>query len=383
MLSSSKSIIHSNLLLKSAVPSVANIKLCYSTAVGEVSTTSENVEKFSKKKLRHPVPRTDFTDYKIFKAERKKAAKERKEKNILKGMIKAKTFKNKCDPVFGSGERTFFIRLEAYLQNMNTLLGGFTEKDIEKALLLQEILQKEENTKLKKANEEYSENLLATQSELSDIQNADVVDSQVLELENEMGNLSVSENKNERELTTELIAKKDAIMKILTVKNASNSEKLNLAIEFAKKEFQRHDRDTSSGEVLTGILTTKIHFLAEHCKRYPKEKRAFINLNNLVQQRQRALRHLKASQPERYFFAITKIGLNDAAVFDEFHLSREYMQEFEFFGSNTDVHHKTASEKRLQFKHKLLYNRYPDYVEELKKKYGVDDLTVMPDKKRS
>ncbi|OBA27084.1 hypothetical protein HANVADRAFT_19567, partial [Hanseniaspora valbyensis NRRL Y-1626] len=234
---------------------------------------------------------------KMFKAERKKAAKERKEKNILKGMIKAKTFKNKCDPVFGSGERTFFTRLDAHLQNMDTLIGEFTEQDIEKALILHEIIQKEENIKLKEANKEYSENLLKTQPEIE----------------------------SEKPI-------KDAILKILTVKNASNTEKLDLAIEFAKKEFQRHERDTSSGEVLAGILTTKIHFLAEHCKRYPREKRAFINLNRLVQQRQKALRHLKTSQPERYYFAITKIGLNDAAVFDEFHLSREYMQEFEFFG---------------------------------------------------
>lgn len=380
---SSKSLKSSQTLLKSAIPSLTNYKACYSSISSTASDiNSEKKEKISKRKLRHPVPRTDFTDYKIFKAERKKAAKERKEKNILKGMIKAKTFKNKCDPVFGSGERTFFTRLDAHLQNMDTLIGEFTEQDIEKALILHEIIQKEENIKLKEANKEYSENLLKTQPEIESEQPIVEKEEEITKLEESLENLSVSDKANEPLLSDDLIAKKDAILKILTVKNASNTEKLDLAIEFAKKEFQRHERDTSSGEVLAGILTTKIHFLAEHCKRYPREKRAFINLNRLVQQRQKALRHLKTSQPERYYFAITKIGLNDAAVFDEFHLSREYMQEFEFFGSNTDVHHKTASEKRLQFKHKLLYNRYPDYVEQLKEKYGVDDLTIMPDKKR-
>lgn len=376
---SSKSIIYSHAVLRSAIPGLGNLKACYSLAAPEVNNDFKEKDS-SKKKLRHPVPRTDFTDYKIFKAERKKAAKERKEKNILKGMIKAKTFKNKCDPVFGSGERTFFTRLDAHLQDMKTLLGGFTEEDIEKALVLQEIIQKEENAKLKKANEEYSESILKTQAETGESISEET--EAAIKLNHSMETLSISGIEDKNHTTEDLLTKKDAVAKILTVKNASNTEKLNLAIEFAKKEFQRHERDTSSGEVLAGILSTKIHFLAQHCKRYPREKRAFINLNELVQQRQRALRHLKSSQPERYFFAITKIGLNDAAVFDEFHLSREYMQEFEFFGSNTDVHHMTASEKRLQFKHKLLYNRYPDYVDELKKKYGVDDLTVMPDKKR-
>ena len=297
--------------------------------------------------------------------------KERREKQILREIISEKPRADACDPILGLKDTPFINRLQDHLQDINVLIGGYSVRDIENAILLQNIVKREETEKKRSLADEYSKELLKNSGDseaIKEVSETPKVDDQSLEVSPETLEL----------MTQAFLDKKNALIKILTVKNAGEHEKINTAIEFAKKEFQLHEKDVSSPVVRAGIATIRILFLTEYCKKNPKDKVKFKQLNQMVQNRQKLLKNLKISDPEKYFFAITKIGLTDEAVHNEFHLSAQYMQIFKFFGPETQTYKQTRSEKRLAFKHRLMFARYPEYVKELQKEYNVEDLDFIP-----
>lgn len=295
--------------------------------------------------------------------------KELREKSILRDIISEKPSSDECDPVLGLPNTPFINRLQNHLKDLNVLIGGYSIRDIENALLLQSIVKKDETEKKRILADEYSKKLLKESEDSAKIAE-DIQSSQTIQKETKPESLEL--------MTEEFIEKKNALVKILTVKNAGDHEKINTAIEFARKEFQENERDVSSPVLKAGTHTVRILFLAEHCKKNPSDKKKFKELNQLVQMRQRLLKNLKVTNPEGYFFAITKIGLTDEAVHKEFHLSDQYMQQFKFFGPETQTYKQTRSEKRLAFKHRLLFARYPEYVQQLQKEYKVEDLDFIP-----
>lgn len=107
---------------------------------------------------------------------------------------------------------------------------------------------------------------------------------------------------------------------------------MQIAIRLAREEFQRFPGDTGSSEVQAACLTVRIQNLANHIKNHKKDYANTRMLRMLVQQRQSLLRYLKRDNPERYYWTIEKLGLNDAAITQEFNLDRRYMQDFKFFG---------------------------------------------------
>ncbi|KAL6935130.1 uncharacterized protein HGUI_00423 [Hanseniaspora guilliermondii] len=298
--------------------------------------------------------------------------KELREKSILRDIISEKPRSDACDPVLGLPNTPFITRLNNHLKDLNVLIGGYSIKDIENALLLQSIVKKDETEKKKIMADEYSKQLLKDSEESAKITEDMKSSSETIQKETKPESLEL--------MTEEFIEKKNALVKILTVKNAGDHEKVNAAIEFARKEFQENERDISSPVLKAGTHTVRILFLAQHCKKNPSDKKKFKELNQLVQMRQRLLKNLKKTNPEGYFFAITKIGLTDEAVHNEFHLSDQYMQIFKFFGSETQTYKQTRSEKRLAFKHRLLFARYPEYVKQLQEEYKVEDLDFIPKK---
>ncbi|GME82758.1 unnamed protein product [[Candida] boidinii] len=48
-----------------------------------------------------------------------------------------------------------------------------------------------------------------------------------------------------------------------------------------------------------------------------------------VQKRQKLLRYLKRDNPQRYFWAIEKLGLTDENVHQEFNMDKKYLEEFQ------------------------------------------------------
>lgn len=82
-------------------------------------------------------------------------------------------------------------------------------------------------------------------------------------------------------------------------------EKRSLLIE----EFGHHSRDTGSSEVQVALLTEEIKKLTEHMKTHKKDFRSKRSLIIMVSRRQRHLKYLKKTVPDRYRMVLKKLGL--------------------------------------------------------------------------
>lgn len=144
--------------------------------------------------------------------------------------------------------------------------------------------------------------------------------------------------------------KREALNRILNLQNASQKEVKKLALKYAAEEFGRFEGDTGSSEVQAAVATIKIHYLANHLKENKKNYPSLRKLEMMVQGRQRILKYLKRSKPERYFWCIEKLGLTDEAVTKEFHLSRAYFAKVKFFGDRTLPERLNKKERAAQHK---------------------------------
>ncbi len=194
------------------------------------------------------------------------------------------------DPVLGKPDNPFFTRLNQILQEPDTFSNGYTKNEIDTLLFG------------------------AEQSRLSRLSRSgkDIyARSQIFEDES---------------------LKREAVNRILAMSNSNNSNRISLAINLAMKEFQRFEGDTGSSEVQAAVWSVRIHTLAQRYKKNKHDFRCQRDLRQMVQKRQRILRYLKRSNPERYFWAIQKLGLEDHTIEAEFNMGRAYLQHHNFFG---------------------------------------------------
>ncbi|GME90056.1 unnamed protein product [Ambrosiozyma monospora] len=131
-----------------------------------------------------------------------------------------------------------------------------------------------------------------------------------------------------KKIESEEAEKREIIRRILTIKNASNKEKEDLLTALAVKEFARFEGDTGSSEVQAAVMTVDLYNLMDHVKKHPQDLVHIRKARMLTQKRQRILRYLKRDNPERYFYAIEKLGLTDEVVHAEFNFDKQYMQDF-------------------------------------------------------
>lgn len=75
------------------------------------------------------------------------------------------------------------------------------------------------------------------------------------------------------------------------------------------EEFGRHPRDTGSSETQVALLTGQIERLTEHMKSHRKDTRSQRGLIMMVSRRQKHLRYLKRTNPERYRQVVEKLNL--------------------------------------------------------------------------
>ncbi|BAO40263.1 37S ribosomal protein S28 [Kluyveromyces marxianus] len=220
---------------------------------------------------------------KFLKAQRRKQLNEAKQNKIKNSL-------DDVDPVLGRPDTPFINRVMAELQEPNVLIPGYERSEVEKLLVSIEETKK-------------------TQASLAGLDSL-VEDQSIKDLNN----------------------KHEAIFRILNMRNASNAEALKMAIKLAREEFQRFPGDTGSSEVQAAVMTVRIQNLAKHVKENKKDFKNIRALRMLVQQRQSILRYLKRDKPDRYFWAIQKLGLSDNAAMSEFNMDRRYMQQYKFFG---------------------------------------------------
>ena len=75
------------------------------------------------------------------------------------------------------------------------------------------------------------------------------------------------------------------------------------------EEFGRHSRDTGSSEVQIALLTEQIKELTEHMKTHKKDFRSQRSLRIKVSQRQKQLKYLKKTDPDKYLEIVKTLKL--------------------------------------------------------------------------
>lgn len=232
----------------------------------------------------------------------------RKEANILK---QRRLFEkeNKLDPVLGERANAFISRLEAEVGEPHVMVKGFERQEVDKLLY----------------------------------------GAQEASVKADFASDSVRQN---------AIKQREAVYRILNMKNSSRKEALKFKTALTRKEFQRFDGDTGSSEVQAAIATVKIRNLFQHIKENKKDNRNTRTLRMLVQHRQRILRYLKRDNPERYYWALNKLGLNDRVIHMQFNMDRAYMQKYKWFGDRVLVKLSQNQKERLRKEKRLEKKEY-------------------------
>jgi small subunit ribosomal protein S15 len=75
------------------------------------------------------------------------------------------------------------------------------------------------------------------------------------------------------------------------------------------KELALHKKDVGSTVVQIGLLSEKINKLADHFKKFKKDKHSSRGLAQSVNQRKRLLDYLSKSNPEDYNNILKKLNL--------------------------------------------------------------------------
>ena len=75
------------------------------------------------------------------------------------------------------------------------------------------------------------------------------------------------------------------------------------------KSLAIHAKDVGSSEVQVGLLTAKITRLAEHFKKFKKDKHSKMGLTKSVNRRKKLLAYLKRKNPESYTKVIKQLNL--------------------------------------------------------------------------
>ena len=75
------------------------------------------------------------------------------------------------------------------------------------------------------------------------------------------------------------------------------------------KSLAINRKDVGSAEIQIGLLSQKIERLAEHFKKFKKDKHSTIGLNKSVNRRKKLLHYLKKNNVDSYNQVIKKLNL--------------------------------------------------------------------------
>lgn len=75
------------------------------------------------------------------------------------------------------------------------------------------------------------------------------------------------------------------------------------------EQFKTHATDTGSPEVQVALLTTRIKYLSDHFKQYPKDFASRVGFLKMIGQRRRLLDYIKKHDKDSYQALIKKLEL--------------------------------------------------------------------------
>lgn len=177
-----------------------------------------------------------------------------------------------------------------------------------------------------------------------------LADTEALLFGSEVATMSGTLSGSKADMASKLANKREAVNRILSLRNGNSASVLKHKTRLAREEFERFPGDTGSPEVQAAVHTVRIHHLADHLRENKQDIENTIVLNQLVQDRRKMLAYLKRKNPEKYFFTIEKLGLTDTSATAEFQLNRNYFARVQFFGENTLPTRVTRSDRVEQRK---------------------------------
>lgn len=160
----------------------------------------------------------------------------------------------------------------------------------------------------------------------------------------------------------EVAHKREVLRRITSLQNSNRTQNQKQAVALARQEFQRFEGDTGSPEVQAAIATIRIHFVAAHAKETKKDVQAKRRLEHMVQTRRSTLLYLKRTDPKRYIWVVEKLGLSDATVMPEFHMSRHYLWRTQFYGDKTLPIKKTVRDTKKAREHATKLGKAERYL---------------------
>ncbi|GAA5996952.1 mitochondrial 37S ribosomal protein uS15m MRPS28 [Rhodotorula paludigena] len=122
--------------------------------------------------------------------------------------------------------------------------------------------------------------------------------------------------------TTREEAKRDALMRIVDLRNADSK---GIEVENTRRivaTFGRTPGDTASPEVQSAILTMRIRSLAAHLISSPRDVQNRQALRQLISRRAKILKYLRAVSVSRYEECLDQIGVEPRAVEGEVIVSK-------------------------------------------------------------
>jgi small subunit ribosomal protein S15 len=75
------------------------------------------------------------------------------------------------------------------------------------------------------------------------------------------------------------------------------------------EQFKTHATDTGSPEVQIALLTTRIKYLSDHFKKFPKDFASRMGFLKMIGQRRKLLDYLKKYNKDSYSLLIKKLYL--------------------------------------------------------------------------
>ncbi|MDR0956390.1 MAG: 30S ribosomal protein S15 [Endomicrobium sp.] len=82
---------------------------------------------------------------------------------------------------------------------------------------------------------------------------------------------------------------------------------------FVKKEiveqYKIHSTDTGSSDIQVALLTTRIKYLSEHFRKFPKDYASKVGFIKMIGQRRKLLDYIKKHNKKRYASLIKKLDL--------------------------------------------------------------------------
>lgn len=101
----------------------------------------------------------------------------------------------------------------------------------------------------------------------------------------------------------------EPVQKVLSLSNASRTDRTKARAAAIARDFRLHDVDCGSTRVQVARLTVEIEALRDHVANHPKDKHSTRGWHMKISKRKRLLDYLRRDDIDDYTATVTALGL--------------------------------------------------------------------------